>query len=447
MLGVRPDRRWAARDAGLSVPRQNGKSVVAELRILAGLFLLEEELIVYTAHQVDTALEIFERVVSRIQDNPELKRRLPRNGIRRAQGSQQILLVNPAEKVLRGAPSRQRLLIKARSKGGVRGFSADTVFFDEAQLGLDENEIAALGPTMRTRPNPQTIFMGTPPLVAGTYWALRVRARALAGDPKMAWHEWSPPKGFDPAKDDDLDNRDVWWSTNPALASGLVDEESVEYDRKTLGSKFPAEGLGFWLPEKDEAGWQVFAEVDWRNAQDPDTTNVGSPAYCVGVSRDLSTIYIGAAGRREDGKRHLELVDAFPADTGRVVGALKKRAAAFNPVGVAIDPGGLAAYLIPAIEDSGIAVSQPSGREVAAACASVFAGISSREVEARDVKLRPHSKLDGAARAAVWKDRGDARVWDRRVEDGPDVEPLMTVALADLEHRTAPTQQFFGAWR
>lgn len=439
MLGVRTDRRWAARDAGLSVPRQNGKSVIAELRILAGLFLLEEELIVYTAHQVDTALEIFERVVTRIQDNPDLKRRLPRNGVRRAQGSQQILLINPPDAVKRGAPTKQRLLIKARSKGGVRGFSADTVFFDEAQLGLDENEIAALGPTMRTRPNPQTIFMGTPPLVTGSYWALKVRARALGGDPKMAWHEWSPPKGFDPARDDHLDNRDVWWSTNPALASGLVDEESVEYDRKTLGSKFAPEGLGFWLPEKDQAGWQVFTEVDWRNAQDPDSTNVGPPAYCVGVSRDLATIYIGAAGRREDGKRHLELVDAFPADTGKLVGQLKKRIAKFNPSAVGVDPAGLAAYLIPDIEKHcGISVVQPGGREVAAACASLYAGISSKEAEARDIRVRPHPKLDAAARAADWKDRGDARVFDRRVDDGPDVEPIVTVALADHLLATAP---------
>ena len=235
-----------------------------------------------------------------------------------------------------------------------------------------------------------------------------------------------------------------------SAVSGLVDEESVEYDRKTLGSKFAPEGLGFWLPEKDEAGWQVFTEVDWRNAQDPDSTIVGPPAYCVGVSRDLATIYIGAAGRREDGKRHLELVDAFAADTGKLVGGLKKRITKFNPIGIAVDPAGLAAYLIPDIEKHcGITVVQPGGREVAAACASLYAGISSKEAEARNVRVRPHPKLDAAARAADWKDRGDAKVFDRRNDDGPDVEPIVTVALADhvLATAPAPAQQFFGSWR
>lgn len=437
MLGVRADKRWAARDAGLSVPRQNGKSVIAELRILAGLYVLQEELIVYTAHQVDTALEIFERVVARIEHNPDLKRRLPRNGIRRAQGSQQIKLVGAKP----GDPP-QRLLIKARSKGGVRGFSADTVFFDEAQLGLDENEIAALGPTMRTRPNPQTIFMGTPPLVTGSYWALKVRARAHAGDPKMCWHEWSPPKGFDPA------DRDVWWGTNPALGI-LIDEESIEYDFKTLGSKFAAEGLGFWLPEKDEAGWQVFTEGDWRAAQDPATEIVGRPAFAVEVSRDLATISIGAAGRNEAGKRSLELAARFPADPGKLIGWLRKRREMWDPVAVIIDPAGAAGYLIPEVEKHYGEVTKPIARDAAAACASVYVGISGPDSQARDVRVRPHGSLDAAARAAVWKDRGDARVFDRRNDDGPDVSPIMAVALADHGFATAPTpdQPFFGAWR
>jgi hypothetical protein len=432
MLGVRGDKRWAARDAGLAVPRQNGKSVVAELRILAGLYLFREELIVYTAHQVDTALEIFERVVTRIEGNADLRKRMVGKP-RRARGSEQITLRDP----------HQRLLVKARSKGGVRGFSADTIFLDEAQLGLDEEEIAALGPTQRTRPNPQTIFMGTPPLAAGTYWALKVRARALGGDPKMSWHEWSPEKDFDP------DDRDVWWATNPALGS-LISEEDIEYDRKTLGSKFAAEGLGAWPKEKDDAGWEVFTEGDWRGAQDHNTEIIGSPAFAVEVSRDLSTVSIGAAGINQHGQRHLELVARFPADAGRVVGWLVKRRATWNPIGVAVDPAGPAGYLIPEIEKHYGPVTKPPGRDVAAACGSIFVGVCGPDKDARNIRIKPaHPALDAAARAAIWRDRGDARVFDRRNDEAPDVAPLMSVVLADYVLATAPPpdQQFFGSWR
>lgn len=432
LLGVRPDRRWAARDAGLSVPRQNGKSVVAELLVLAGLYLFQEELVVYTAHLVDTALEIFERVVARIERNPELRARMVGKP-RRARGSESITLCDPD----------QRLLIKARSKASLRGFSADRIFLDEAQLGLDEEEMAALGPTQRTRPNPQTIFMGTPPLTSGTYWALKVRARALGLDPKMCWHEWSPPDGYDP------DDREVWWATNPALAGGLITEEDIEYDRKTLGAKFPADGLGAWPKEKDDAGWEVFSETDWKSAQDPVLEIVGSPAFVLECSRDLSTVSIGAAGVNAQGKRALELAARFPADTGRVVGALKKLRERWNPVAVGIDPAGPAGYLIPDVERHYGEVTKPLGRDVAAACGSLYVGVCGPDVNARDVKVRPHPALDAAARAAQWRDRGDARVFDRRDDDGPDVSPLMAVALADRLYATAPPapQQFFGSWR
>lgn len=425
MLGVRGDRRWAARDSGLAVPRQNGKSVVAELRILAGLYLFKEELVVYTAHQVDTALEIFERVVRRIDLNPHLKRRMVGKP-RRARGSESITLRDPD----------QRLLIKARSKSSLRGFSADTIFLDEAQLGLDEEEMAALGPTMRTRPNPQTIFMGTPPLVAGSYWALKVRARAIGGDPKMSWHEWSPPDKYDP------DDRAVWWMTNPALAGGLITEEDVEYDRKTLGSKFDADALGAWPKERSEAGWQVFDEDAWKYAQDPGTEIVGSPAFAVEVDRDFSTVSIGAAGRNSSGKRHLELAARFPADVGRVVGWLKKRREQWKPVAVAIDPAGPAGYLIPEVEKHYGSVTKPLARDVASACASVYVGISGPDLEARDVKVRPHAALDAAARGAVWRDRGDAKVFDRRNDEAPDAAPLMSVAIADFVYGSSPRSGF-----
>jgi hypothetical protein len=411
-LARRRDGKWAARECGLAVARQNGKSICAVVRILAGLYLYREETIVYTAHQVDTALEIFERVIRRIDANPDLKRRMVGKP-RRSRGSESITLRNPD----------QRLLIKARGSAGGRGFSGDLIFFDEAQMGLDEEDMAALGPTQRAMPNPQTIFMGTPPLKSGTYWALNVRARSFTGDRRLSWNEWSPPKSYDP------DDREVWRLTNPAYGV-LIDDEAIEQDRKNLGSKFDAEALGAWPAEKDDAGWEVFSELAWRDAQDPDTEIVGSPAFCVEVSRDLSTITIGAAGRNRAGKRHLEIAARFPADVGKLVGWLKKRRTLHQPSAVVVDPNGPAGYLVAEVERHYGEVTKPLGRDVAAACGSVYVGICGPEVDARDIKVRPHPALDAAARAAQWRDRGDARVFDRRDDDGPDVSPLMAVTLA-----------------
>lgn len=69
-LTERTDGRWAAFEVGLNVPRQNGKGSVLEARELAGLFLLGERLIIHSAHQFDTSLEAFRRLLFLIEDTP-----------------------------------------------------------------------------------------------------------------------------------------------------------------------------------------------------------------------------------------------------------------------------------------------------------------------------------------------------------------------------------------
>jgi Phage Terminase len=448
MLTERADGTWAAREAGVTVGRQNGKSVLALVRVLAGLYVLEEELIVYTAHQLRTAEEIFGRLTDKVERIPELRKRYVKT-IRRAD-KLGIELHSP----------KQRLTVAARSKESIRGFSADVIILDEAQMGLNEDDMAALGPTQRTRPNPQTIVMGTPPLGPGTWWG-RFRRRALAGDPDISWHGWTPrPRREDETLEQWRTDREVWAQTHPAFGV-LVNERAITHDKKTLGDKFDQECLCLFPDEPEDRGWEVFTEGQWLAACDPESLIEGPFALAVESSHDLQWLSIGAAGRTAEGLRHLELVDRFPSDTGKLVGWLKKRLAdpAKRPSVVAIDPAGPAGYLIPEVEKHcQLEVFKPLGRDVAAACGSVYVGISGREGAARDVRVctspppwveprdRDEKKavelaeaLYAAARKAVWRDRGDAKVFDRRVEDATDdVGPLLAVTLADLAIQRQP---------
>src|SRR3954465_421045 len=74
-LGERPDGRWRGFEGGLVVSRQNGKGAILEAMELAGLFLLGERLVIHSAHQFDTSLEAFRRLLFLIEDNPDLDRR------------------------------------------------------------------------------------------------------------------------------------------------------------------------------------------------------------------------------------------------------------------------------------------------------------------------------------------------------------------------------------
>ena len=135
-LGVRADKRWAAFEVGVCVPRQNGKGGILEARELAGLYLLNERLIVHTAHQFDTSLEAFGRLLALIEETPELWKRVKR--VSNAHGSEGITL-----------KSGQRIRFRTRTKGGGRGYTGDCLIFDEA-MDIPEAKIGIMARPTRS---------------------------------------------------------------------------------------------------------------------------------------------------------------------------------------------------------------------------------------------------------------------------------------------------------
>ena len=68
--------KFSAFEVGLLVSRQNGKGAILEARELAGLFLLDERLILHSAHEYKTAAEGFKRVLGLIEGSDMLRRRV-----------------------------------------------------------------------------------------------------------------------------------------------------------------------------------------------------------------------------------------------------------------------------------------------------------------------------------------------------------------------------------
>ena len=60
--------KWASFENALVVPRQNGKTELAIVRTLAGALVLEEKLIIYTAHLGRTSQEVFRRTCDKIAE-------------------------------------------------------------------------------------------------------------------------------------------------------------------------------------------------------------------------------------------------------------------------------------------------------------------------------------------------------------------------------------------
>lgn len=67
-MGERADGRWASKFVGISAPRQNGKSQLIVARALAGVLLFGERMIIISAHETDTAREVWKRLIEVIED-------------------------------------------------------------------------------------------------------------------------------------------------------------------------------------------------------------------------------------------------------------------------------------------------------------------------------------------------------------------------------------------
>ena len=125
-------RRWMARDdedkwanqtAGLIVPRQNGKSWLAEARILGGMIFLGEHLI-YTAHQSSTVDEIKRRVLRFFYDaEPEIRDLLTSEFDKEPKSFDYIELRNGG-----------RCIFRTRTRSSGLGFTSDAIINDECFL-------------------------------------------------------------------------------------------------------------------------------------------------------------------------------------------------------------------------------------------------------------------------------------------------------------------------
>jgi phage terminase large subunit-like protein len=61
-LATRANKTYAAREVGLIVSRQNGKGSILETLAVAKALIMDEPLILWTAHEFATALEGFRRL-------------------------------------------------------------------------------------------------------------------------------------------------------------------------------------------------------------------------------------------------------------------------------------------------------------------------------------------------------------------------------------------------
>jgi hypothetical protein len=432
-LGERPDGRWAAKEVGLEIPRQNGKGELAEGRECLGLFFLEERKLIHSAHEFATASEALDRMDDRIGQNLSLKRRV--RTVKRSHGEEGVYLKDG-----------RSLRYKTRTKGGGRGFGADFLLLDEAMF-IAEAFLGALMPVISARPNPQMWYMGSAVdqevMEHGIVFSrLRKRAIDQSGD-RLAYFGWSPafehPRELsreaaaDPA---------VWAAANPALGI-RIDPEHVEMELGAMDLRtFAVErlGIGDWPRVGDDDG-DVVSVRTWLSLVDAGSEPVDPLIFTFDVSPDRSSASIAVAGKRDDGLSHVEVIEQRRG-TGWVVDRLVDLVEKHDPAAVICAQRSPAASLIPALKNAEVEVKTLSESEHAAACGTFVDAI-----DQRTLRHLGTNELVVAIRGAAQRPLGEAWAWSRR-SSTVDITPLVAVTLArdavESAETAGPLVEVFG---
>lgn len=447
LFATGPDGRSAAYEAAIICARQNLKTSVIELAALGWLFITDQRLVVWSAHEFNTTRESFRNLELLCTAHPSLRRQV--KGISRGAGTEAIELHGD-----------RRIVFRARTRSGGRGLSGDRVVLDEA-FALRADHMGALVPTLSARPDPQLVYGSSAAKADSTVLHDIVERGRAGNDARMAYFEWCAPDPGDAcAKGKNCthgrevvgcgcDNLDLLRLANPALGRRIM-PDTIRSERRALPPpEFARERMG-WHDELVRSVTPI-TEEKWCAGHDSASSVLDPVALGVDVTPDRSMGAVAIAGRRSDGRWHGELVE-HRAGTGWVIARLVELARRHGPCVLVIDTTSPAGSLLQPLLDAGF-VEQPrdgqwqlhcvSGREYAQACGALVDDINNDAW--RHLGQGP---LDDAAKGAVTRPLADAFGWARR-HSGVDISPLVAVTLARLGHAmyaTAKTPEPFALW-
>jgi phage terminase large subunit-like protein len=189
------------------VARQNGKTHLTRMVILAHLLKWDSKNIIIASSNRAMALDTFRQVATVLEQNENLMALV--KAIRYANGTESIEMKDG-----------RRLDVVAATRDGSRGRTADALFLDEVREWSEEGYRAAM-PVTRARPNAHTFLTSN----AGDAFSVvlnQLRERALENPPKsFGYYEYSAPQYCK------IDDPKAWAMANPALGY-TVTKEALE---------------------------------------------------------------------------------------------------------------------------------------------------------------------------------------------------------------------------
>lgn len=422
-MAERADGSWAAKRVGDFGGRQGaGKSATAIARILGGIFLVGEQLIIYTAHEYPTANEIYIRIGQIFESWDDFSGLVTHE--RRSHGDQGYDLKGPKGHEITG---KRRLLFKTRTGKSGRGFAkADLILYDEAQHLLPEH-VAGSGPAKLANPNSQSWWSGSGGLAhSSKAWEMRNQA-VLGTGGRLSYTEHTAesytvmPDGKIIWTAPDPTNRDAWYAANCGLGRWVAEEDFADLMLE-LGDLAPRELLCVWEPEAGDNVAVIPADV-WATGHMRESKIVSHDQWSVTVSPDRRFASFGIAGRNADGNLHVECIDRSEGTDWVVARALEVWRAKRVPVRIhKTAPEG---SFIARFRELGIEVVEVSSAEVAQATGQFIDDANAGRVAHLNQPWL-NKALDGAE---LRTGSDGAALWSQRTSS-VDITPLMAVTVA-----------------
>lgn len=285
ILAKNEDGLWTHTRFGYSVPRQNGKGEILIIRELYGLATGEK--IIHTAHLTSTSHKAWERLCG-ILDRLGISYRSIK-----AKGQELIELT-----------AGGRVEFRTRTATGGLGESYDLLIVDEAQEYKTDHE-SALKYVISASGNPQTIMCGTPPtpVSSGTVFK-NYRSDVLQGGLEDAgWAEWSV------SEMSDVNNRELWYDTNPSLGMKLTERTLSAETGKDAAKQvdFNIQRLGLWIRHNLQS---VILKTDWEKLL-VDKLPELREQMAVGIkfNKDGISMAMSIAVRTTEGRIFFEVID------------------------------------------------------------------------------------------------------------------------------------------
>jgi len=428
MMAETASGRWAAATTGREMPRQNGKGDEIEVVELWGL-VHRGEAILHTVHDaILLASQAQQRMLS-VLDAPDLRQRVKRKWL--GTGQQMIEMRNGG-----------CIWYRTRTSGGGRGVDdIARLVVDEAQHATNEH-LEAVSPTLLANANPQMNVLGTSGIAGRSEWWWSVRRRAVSDAPGSFGYvghtaeRVSLVDGLVVQDAVDVEDRDLWRSSNPAVSSGRGQGmEFLEEQLLRMGAEgFAREHLGVWDPPPSSSALSKIPAEAWKSTavdqRDAPAVKAGEPALCFAVSLDGEWSSIGI-GYGTLGDAYVEVVE-HRRGTAWMPARLVELIDTWDPIAVGCNHAGPTAAQVPAVleafKSADISADRLSTINAAAwkdACGGFYTAVNEAQVRHLDGQFA----LDEAVHAAQERRLGDGFAWDARGSIAP-LSPLDAVTGA-----------------